>query len=407
MNFGTRGRLILAASALATTSAVIFAGFGPAVATADAGTVTANGVVLDSAAPDAHTLGPCFTIDATAASGTGSLKIKFDALTPTSGGTLGTDSINPGATKAIDLHNALAAVTTDPAQGYHVRVTVGTKNKGFWIDDATASCPPGTPGVARVNHPPKAASLPATSSTCKTENGFLQHISPAAGGKAKAGTTIGLNFVDESPLDLTSLSFKIDGHAVTPTLNPPSGGRNVRVTYGLPMEMQDGIHTAVVWAKDGDHIEDCGSVAWTFSVSGGKWTFTPPTTTPVVKTTPTTAPPKTTTTTTPVTKPICIVNDQLLGATLNMSTTVIPGSGIGWVYQDADASQLDIVFRVDNQQVTPQLAAQTDGTINIWYMTPQTMASGTHTASIAVASPLGCATASTQFTAASGIWGPT
>src|SRR4051794_28825909 len=185
MNFRKHGRTIGLATLVASTAAMALGGLVPGVASAGTGTVSANGVVLDGATPDAHSLGPCFTIDATAAQPGTVLKIKFDTLTPTSGGTLGTDTILPGATKIIDLNSALATAQTDPAQGYHVRLTVGTAKKGFWIDDATASCPSGTPGLAAVNHAPKAAALPTTSATCKTENGFLQKITPAAGGAAK------------------------------------------------------------------------------------------------------------------------------------------------------------------------------------------------------------------------------
>src|SRR4051812_3703895 len=132
MNFGKYGRTALLAALVASTSTVVFGGLVPGVAGADTGTIKAKGVVLDNTSTEAHDIGSCFNLDASDANPGGPIGVKFETVSPTSGGGLYSDRISPGELKSIDLSDILMATKTDTTKGWHVKVTVGDKKKTFW-----------------------------------------------------------------------------------------------------------------------------------------------------------------------------------------------------------------------------------------------------------------------------------
>jgi hypothetical protein len=156
-----------------------------------------------------------------------------------------------------------------------------------------AACVLAAPAAVRVQASTSAATSAAPTSC--TSNGEPEVFSggtpgapldliPPAGTPITPGTTIGVKFTDETPLDTTNLPpvFLVDGSQVTPTLTPPSGNV-VNITFTLPSTMSVGTHTASVDAWDTDQTEggDCGHVTFSFTVSAAtQTTTTTPTPTP-------------------------------------------------------------------------------------------------------------------------------
>jgi hypothetical protein len=142
------------------------------------------------------------------------------------------------------------------------------------------------PAAVRVQASTSAATSAPTACTSNGEPevfsgstpGAPVDLIPAAGTPITPGTTIGVKFTDETPLDTTNLPpvFLVDGSQVTPTLTPPSGNV-VNITFTLPSTMSVGTHTASLDAWDTDQTEggDCGHVTFSFTVSAAVQTPTP------------------------------------------------------------------------------------------------------------------------------------
>ena len=96
--------------------------------------------------------------------------------------------------------------------------------------------------------------------------------------KVKAGDTVGATYLDETDLDLGSVSFTVDGSEVAATdpdlkvvaKSPPPGvAFKYEIKYKLPSSFAAGIHTVLLTAHDSDQTvpQGCGSMAWTFAVN--------------------------------------------------------------------------------------------------------------------------------------------
>ena len=149
---------------------------------------------------------------------------------------------------------------------------------------------------------------------------------PPAGTTITPGSTIGVKFTDETPLNTTNLPpvFMLDGSQVTPTLNPPSG-KVVDITIKLPDTMSPGTHTASVDAWDTDQTEggDCGHATFSFTVSPPPASPAPsPATTPVATTAPAPAGAAQAATTSPAPAPAAaaapVTNTPSTGSAINV-----------------------------------------------------------------------------------------
>ena len=105
-----------------------------------------------------------------------------------------------------------------------------------------------------------------------TEDAFVSQVIPAAGVKVGPGATIGVTYDDETNLNTDSIAFSFDGNDVSDQvrLDPPDGGKYVRITYTIPTDLVVGHeYEASVYAEDLDQNKaggDCGFHTWTFTV---------------------------------------------------------------------------------------------------------------------------------------------
>jgi hypothetical protein len=160
------------------------------------GTVKIDGVPFDSAPDNEPHPGCVFQVDFYGFdAGDLSASVTFEAVAPTAGGELLTDEVPIGedshagggsergldASRTYDLSSALAGITPQPNQGWHVRLTVhadgsqgsDVKHKVFWVDGCSggavapsgvvpaANVTEGTVGSAAVSGAPDVPEAPA------------------------------------------------------------------------------------------------------------------------------------------------------------------------------------------------------------------------------------------------------
>jgi LPXTG-motif cell wall-anchored protein len=174
-----------------------------------------------------------------------------------------------------------------------------------------------TPSFANGKH----SSPPPNPSGCG-EDSFLGSLIPSDGSTVGPGATIGAVYQDETPLNTSTVSFTVDGVAVTPVLTNLSGGKekySTRITYTLPTNFAPGVHQARLYAEDTDQNKtggDCGVATWSFTVAAPAPSPSPtasPSPSPSPSSSPTTAPPPSQTPT---------ITTRVLGSEISRPATV-------------------------------------------------------------------------------------
>jgi hypothetical protein len=398
MNFGKHGRTVMLAALFGSTSALVFGGLLPGVASAESGSITLNG----AKGGGDRLLGACVTITSTDSNAKGDLPVVFTGKGSTNFSY--STSMAPNSQTTIELSDELANVQYDANKGVNLKVSVGSKNKDFWIADPTASCanlggnPVQAPKGKKAKHAPKAATTAATTSTCQ-ENSFLDTMSPAAGSAVRAGSTVSVVYNDESPLYTPSLnvSFSLFGDVTKDVvLSPGPVGKekySTRISYALPADLADGTYMVKIYAQDSDQNKaggDCGNAEWAFTVSGGQSTGTPP---------PSTGPTGTTggggTSGGGGGNSTCLLKNKL--TPMNGSTVSVMDV-VGWIYSGVDLDANNVVFTMDGNAVTPTIGPDGNGNTAIYYATNGAMAPGSYSMTITAPNNGGqCASASTTF----------
>lgn len=373
MNFGKHGRTVLLAALVASTSTLVFGSIIPGVATADSGTIKVGDLAAAGKGNDPHIDGACIGVRLFGLDTTDEAVATFSTQSPTKPSAPITITGGTGSVVAYDLQSWLSGMSApDKKQGYHLQVSLDGKQKTFWVHDASKGCA----SKAAIPAPPKGtkgAKSPSSSGVC-SESEFLKVISPAPSAVVVPGSTVGVSFNDESVLNLAALKVSYDGAEVTPVLNPPTGGKSVTISYQVPEVATTGVHTVSIYAEDSDHVGDCGTAVWSFTVQA-----------------PATPPP-----------PPCSTPGELLRASVT-STAIAAGDGVSVQYIGTNPlDEGSVAFTVDGQLVSdlyfehPTVGSTAE---NIWYITPTNFPGGSHTASVKVMDSTGnCATQNFSFT---------